>query len=96
MKKYNRTKIDNLDLRQLIYINYHEEQYGTDRLIINGMDYEERTKVNHPSQEQVTKMLIGYEDREAYLWNNMRGYSLVFRTESNEDMFIWDNLEKVN
>ena len=96
MKKYNRTKIENLDPRQSIYINYHDEQHGTERLIINGMDYEERTKVNHPSREQVAKMLVGYDDREAYLWNNTRGYSLVFRTESNENMFNWDNLEKVN
>lgn len=93
---YNRKTIPELDPRQCVYIDYHTQLYGTQNLVINGETYEERTEKTMPTNEKIKNALKGYEDREAYLWSNARGWCLIFRTEKNEKMFVWDKLKKVN
>lgn len=97
--EYNRQTITGLDPRQLVYIKMHNEQYGTENLVIDGKTYIERCQENRPTDAEIKKALCGYEDREAYLDCNMRGWALIFRTESNEDLRseeAWDSLKKIN
>ena len=93
---YNRNKINNLDPRQCVYIKHHEAEAGTEQIVINGKTYMDRCEENRPTEKEIEAALFGFEDREAYLWCNMRGWCLVFRTDANEDMFAWDAMEKVN
>lgn len=93
--EYNRKKIEGLDPRQCFYINFHTQEYGTDRLVINGEAYMDRVKKNKPPMSKIQKILDSYPDRESYLWCNMRGWTVVFRTEINENMFDWNLLEKL-
>lgn len=93
--RYNRKRIEELDPRQCVYVNYHDE-CGWTNLIVGGETHLERTAKTPPMDEEIKKALKGYEDREAFLWNNMRGWALVFKTEINEKSFKWDRLRKVN
>ena len=93
--KYNRTRIENLDPRQCEYVKMHTENYGTDRLVINGKTYAERCEELRPSEEDIKAVLANYPDREAFLWNNMRGWTVVFKTKINEKMFRWNQMEKI-
>lgn len=93
---YNRTKIQNLDPRQLIYLSYHTEEAGTEALVINGKDYLDRVKEHgRPSIEELNEICNRYPDRELYLDCNLRGWAIVIRNESNETMYNWPNLAKI-
>ena len=93
--KYNRNTIKSLDPRQLIYLSYHKDNYGTQDLIINGKDYDERSKENKPSVKEIEKIVNQYSDRELYLECNLRGWAIIIRNDSNETMYNWSNLEKI-
>lgn len=90
-------EIKDLDGRQCIYIpeGYHLEQYGTDQLIINGQSYDERCQQHHPDKNNIMKIRQLHPHHRAYLWCNRRGWTVVFRTEKNEDMFEWKLLEEI-
>lgn len=94
--RYNRKPIEELDPRQLIYIKMHTENYGTEMLVINGKSYSERCGENRPTEEQIREALKGYENREAFLVNNKRGWAVVFKTHKNKTMYRWENLKKIN
>lgn len=89
----NENRINELDARQIEYCKFHEEEYGTDQLIINGKTYLERTAEHRPTQESIKSAMDLHKGYACYLWNNMRGWAVIFRTESNKDMFKWDTLE---
>lgn len=88
-----RNEIETLDPRQIEYCKYHNEEYGTDQLVISGKTYLERTAENRPTQQSIREAMNLHTGYECYLWNNKRGWAVVFRTEVNEAMFDWDNLE---
>lgn len=92
--QYNREPIEN-NAKQSIYVKMHTENYGSEQLIINGKTYLERTAEYRPNADDVNAILSEYADREAFLWNNMRGWAVVFKTRQNEKMFCWYEMEKI-
>lgn len=54
---------------------------------------------DRPKKEEINAALNGYEDREAFLIRDLRGWALVFRTEASEQTMpenVWKILEKIN
>lgn len=91
----DKTPIKGLDPRQCVYVKMHDENYGTQQLLIDGKSYEERCEGCRPDTDAIEKILADYPNRRAYLWNNMRGWAIVFRTTTNEKMFNWNNLQSL-
>lgn len=91
----NRKEIKTLDPRQIEYCKYNEDEYGTDQLIINRETYNERTAEHRPTQEAIRQAMSLHKGYECYLWNNKRGWAVIFRTERNEEMFDWEQLERI-
>ena len=92
---YRRNEIKELDPRQIVYVSYHYDEYGTEQLVINGKSYLERCAEHAADNEEITKVLNEYPDYEAYLLCNLRGWAVAFRTEKNENIFDWDKLTKI-
>lgn len=93
--EYDRTKIQGLDPRQCEYVRFHNENYGSQNLLINGRCYSDRCTDFMPVEVHIKPVLDKYPNRETYLWNNMRGWCVVFRTLENEDMFRWNMMTKI-
>lgn len=94
-KKYDRSRIEELDPRQLEYICFNEKQYGTEQLLINGMSYMERCEKDRPSEEEIKKITDKYLNRELYLDCNLRGWVIIIRNNANEKLYNWESLEKL-
>jgi hypothetical protein len=99
--KYNRKKIEELDPRQCVYVSFHDGQFGSSNLVVNGKTYAERAELYYENKELFEKysnigdILSKYPSKEAYLWHNMRGTTVVFRTSANERMFRWNRMKKL-
>lgn len=93
--RYKRTKIENLAPRQCEYVKMHTENYGIDRLVIDDKTYEDRCAEHRPTEESIKEILDKDPNREAFLWQNLRGWCVVFKTNINKNMFRWENLEKI-
>lgn len=94
----NTTEIKELDYRQCEYYNYHGDDYTTG-LIINGLTDQQRLDRDYPlietKKEEYQKVASHHPNHKAYLWRNVRGDCVVWRTTANENMFIWGNMPEI-